>query len=83
VALLVPPPLIGEVGADVGENELVVTMYGSDVILSDVKNGQVVALISCGEGEVRVSARLLFLFAPSLVLVNHLPYTHARVEAGG
>ena len=28
-------------------------MYGSDVILSSVHNGQVVAIISCGEGEVR------------------------------
>jgi len=33
--------------------EYLVTMYGSDVVLSDVENGQVVALISCGEGEVR------------------------------
>lgn len=59
VALLVPPPPLGEVGAEAVENELVVTMYGSDVILSNVKNGQVVAIISCGEGEVRLSFRLL------------------------
>ena len=61
VALLVPPPPLGEVGPEAaGEDELVVTMYGSDVILSNVKNGQVVAIISCGEGEVRLCCLLVF-----------------------
>lgn len=37
------------------EEELVATLYGSDVVLSSVKNGQVVAVISCGQGEVRTA----------------------------
>lgn len=85
VALLVPPLPLGEEvkGEAAGEDELVVTMYGSDVILSNVKNGQVVAIISCGEGEVRVPVWLsICLLSPSLYLRflsshHHHKHTHA------
>jgi hypothetical protein len=80
VALLVPPPPLGEeVGAEAaGEDELVVTMYGSDVILSNVKNGQVVAIISCGEGEVRLWCLLVFAcLAPLSLVPTTTIHTHA------
>lgn len=32
---------------------MVASLYGSDVVLSNARNGQIVRLISCGEGEVR------------------------------
>jgi len=42
------PPGAGPAGEDV-----VASLYGSDVVLSNAKNGQVIRVISCGEGEVR------------------------------
>ncbi len=53
-----PPSPTDRGGQEVeAEEELVATLYGSDVVLSSVKNGQMVAVISCGEGEVRTAQR--------------------------
>lgn len=49
------PHGVGPAGEDV-----VASLYGSDVVLSNARNGQVIRLISCGEGEVR-APRLVWL----------------------
>lgn len=46
IELLVP-------GAGPKGEDVVASLYGSDVVLSNTRNGQVIRVISCGEGEVR------------------------------
>lgn len=63
------------------------SLYGSDVVLSKARNGQVIRVISCGEGEVRTHARVLGgIMGLSMRLSFHAMSsrgTHANVEAGG
>lgn len=40
-------------GAGPKGEDVMASLYGSDVVLSNARNGQVIRVISCGEGEVR------------------------------